>query len=73
MIGAAKRPPRVVIDTNLVLSALVFANGRLTPLRQAWQARRVQPLVSRVTADERRIADLGPPTVNETRAVMVGT
>ena len=32
-----KRPPRVVIDTNLVLSALVFAGGRLTPLRLAWQ------------------------------------
>ncbi len=45
-------PPRVVIDTNLVLSALVFAEGRLTPLRQAWQARRIRPLVSRVTAAE---------------------
>lgn len=45
-------PPRVVIDTNLVLSALVFAQGRLTPLRQAWQERRIQPLVSRVTAAE---------------------
>ena len=44
--------PRVVIDTNLVLSALVFAHGRLTPLRQAWQAQRIQPLVSRVTAAE---------------------
>lgn len=45
-------PPRVVIDTNLVLSALVFAQGRLTPLRQAWQTQRIQPLVSRVTAAE---------------------
>lgn len=47
-----KRPPRVVIDTNLVLSALVFAGGRLEPLRQAWQAQRVLPLVSRATAAE---------------------
>lgn len=47
-----KRPPRVVIDTNLVLSALVFAGGRLTPLRLAWQDRRVLPLVSRTTAAE---------------------
>lgn len=46
------RAPRVVIDTNLVLSALVFAQGRLTPLRQAWQAQRIQPLVSRFTAAE---------------------
>lgn len=48
----APRPPRVVIDTNLVLSALVFAQGRLTPLRHAWQGERCQPLVSRATAAE---------------------
>jgi putative PIN family toxin of toxin-antitoxin system len=47
-----KRPPRVVIDTNLVLSALVFSGGRLTPLRLAWQNQRVLPLVSRATAAE---------------------
>ena len=45
-------PPRSVSDTPLVLSALVFAQGRLTPLRQAWQAHHIQPLVSRVTAAE---------------------
>lgn len=48
----AASPFRVVIDTNLILSALVFAHGRLTPLRQAWQNHRIQPLVSRVTAAE---------------------
>lgn len=47
-----KRPPRVVIDTNLVLSALVFAGGRLAPLRLAWQGQRALPLVSRATAAE---------------------
>lgn len=47
-----KRAPRVVIDTNLVLSALVFAGGRLTPLRLAWQAQRVLPLVSQLTVAE---------------------
>jgi uncharacterized protein len=47
-----KSMPRVVIDTNLVLSALVFAQGRLTPLRQAWQNRQIQPLVSKVTVAE---------------------
>ncbi len=46
------RPPRVVIDTNLVLSALALAQGRLTPLRHAWQERRIQPLVSRDTVTE---------------------
>jgi putative PIN family toxin of toxin-antitoxin system len=44
--------PRVVIDTNLVLSALVFAGGRLAPLRLAWQDQRVLPMVSRATAAE---------------------
>lgn len=47
-----KRSPRVVIDTNLVLSALLFSGGRLTPLRFAWQGHRVQPLVSQATAAE---------------------
>ena len=46
------RPPRVVIDTNLVLSALVFTQGRLTPLRHAWQGTRCQPLLSSLTATE---------------------
>ena len=46
------RPPRVVIDTNLVLSALVFAQGRLTPLQHAWQSAHCQPLLSNVTAAE---------------------
>jgi putative PIN family toxin of toxin-antitoxin system len=46
------RPPRVVIDTNLVLSTLVFANGRLAALRRAWQARQCVPLVSRTTTTE---------------------
>ncbi|MBI3433151.1 MAG: putative toxin-antitoxin system toxin component, PIN family [Hydrogenophilales bacterium] len=46
------RPPRVVIDTNLVLSALVFANGRLAVLRHAWQGQRCVPLVSKATTAE---------------------
>lgn len=47
-----QRISRVVIDTNLVLSALVFAQGRLTPLRLAWQGAHCQPLLSGVTAAE---------------------
>ena len=46
------RLPRVVIDTNLVLSALVFASGQLTPLRHAWQGTHCQPLLSSLTAAE---------------------
>jgi len=43
--------PRVVIDTNLVLSALVFG-GRLSRLRSAWQNNRFIPLASEVTIAE---------------------
>ncbi len=46
------RCPRVVIDTNLVLSTLVFAQGRLTRLRQAWQGAHCYPLLSSATVSE---------------------
>lgn len=44
--------PRLVLDTNAVLSALLFPNGSLAWLRRAWQARRFIPLVSRATTEE---------------------
>ena len=47
-----KRSPRVVLDTNVVLSALLFAKGRLTALRFAWQHAACHPLVSKATAEE---------------------
>lgn len=47
-----KHPPRVVLDTNLVLSALVFAQGRLVALRHAWQGGHCVPLVSKATTTE---------------------
>jgi putative PIN family toxin of toxin-antitoxin system len=46
------QPQRVVLDTNLVLSALVFAQGRLAILRHAWQDGRFVPLVSKATTTE---------------------
>ena len=46
------RAPRVVLDTNVVLSALVFTQGRLAVVRYAWQSGRCQPLVSPDTASE---------------------
>jgi putative PIN family toxin of toxin-antitoxin system len=49
---SAQRKLRVVIDTNLVLSALVFSQGRLSPLRLAWHGIHCQPLVSSVTVTE---------------------
>ena len=42
----------MVLDTNIVLSALVFTHGRLAALRHAWHDRRCHPLISRITAAE---------------------
>ena len=36
---------RVVLDTNTIVSALVFRNGRLAWLRRAWQCGKLVPLV----------------------------
>jgi len=44
--------PRIVLDTNCVLSALLFTRGRLTWLREAWRQPRFTPLVSRATVEE---------------------
>jgi putative PIN family toxin of toxin-antitoxin system len=46
------RPLRVVLDTNVVLSALLFSRGTLEPVRLAWQAGAICPLLSTATADE---------------------
>jgi len=49
---ALSRPPRVVLDTNCIVSGLLFSRGRLAWLRGAWQSGRFVPLVSRATAAE---------------------
>jgi putative PIN family toxin of toxin-antitoxin system len=46
------RVPRVVLETNLVLSALVFAHGRVAALRDAWKNSVFELLISTSTADE---------------------
>jgi putative PIN family toxin of toxin-antitoxin system len=43
---------RVVLDTNVVLSALVFRSGQSGQLRKAWQLGLVLPLVSTATVEE---------------------
>ena len=45
-------PPRVVFDTNVVVSALVFGKGTTARLRAAWQRGDCLPLASTVTAQE---------------------
>lgn len=44
--------PRVVIDTNVLLSSLLFHAGTLSWLRMAWQAHCICPLASRETMNE---------------------
>ena len=55
-MGARPRPidspTRVVLDTSVVVSALVFEAGRLAWLRSAWRRERIKPLVSKSTVTE---------------------
>lgn len=47
-----KTPPRVVLDTNVVLSALLFGGGSTARVRTGWQSGRFVPLASTATAEE---------------------
>jgi uncharacterized protein len=44
--------PRIVIDTNVLLSALLFHAGTLSWLRPAWQSEIIRPLASHDTTAE---------------------
>lgn len=46
------RSRRAVLDTNVAVSALLFREGRLAWLREAWEGRRVVPVVSAATVAE---------------------
>ena len=43
---------RIVLDTNCLVSALVFSGKKLAWLRYAWQSGEIIPLVSKDTANE---------------------
>jgi uncharacterized protein len=45
-------PPRVVLDTNVLVSALLFHAGSLSWLRHAWQSEAIRPLASHNTTTE---------------------
>ena len=53
-MGAVRRltPVHAVLDTNILVSSLLFQSGRLSWLREAWRQGRVCPLVSRETTAE---------------------
>lgn len=46
------RPPRLVLDTNIVLDCLVFGDPAMCELTAAIEARRVQALVQQCTLEE---------------------
>jgi uncharacterized protein len=46
------KPPRVVLDTNCLTSALLFSKGKVSWLRDAWQSGRFIPLANRDTVEE---------------------
>jgi putative PIN family toxin of toxin-antitoxin system len=50
-VGASPQVIRAVLDTNVLLSALLFG-GRLEGLHRAWRAGRLRLVLSRETADE---------------------
>lgn len=43
---------RVVLDTNIVLSAMLFSSGRVAWIRHAWQQGALIPLVCKPTVEE---------------------
>ena len=49
---SAERLPLVVLDTNVVLPALLFQGGTLARFRSLWQRRQVVTLVSTATTKE---------------------
>ena len=45
-------PPRLVLDTKILVSALLIHSGRLSWLRGAWSSGRIRPLAGRETTAE---------------------
>lgn len=50
-MGEGARPLRAVLDTNVLVSTLVF-EGRLAWIREGWKSGRLKPLVTRETIEE---------------------
>ena len=43
---------RVVLDTNCLISALIFSQGKIAEIRHLWQTGEILPLICRETATE---------------------
>ena len=57
---------KTVLDTNVLVSALLFPEGSASWLRRMWRSRTILPLVSRETASE-LVRVLGYPKFSLTR------
>ena len=44
--------PKIVFDTNIIVSATLFGSGPMSAVRVAWQTGRVVPIVSKDTSAE---------------------
>jgi putative PIN family toxin of toxin-antitoxin system len=51
-VGAAEKKIRAVLDTNVVLSALVLDSPAMAGLREAWQQRAFLPVVNQPVVQE---------------------
>ena len=51
-VGSKTSPLRVVLDSNVVISASLFRSGQLAWLRDSWQRQHFVPIASRATIDE---------------------
>jgi len=59
------RPPRIVFDTNVVISAIAFTGGGLAWLRSHWRERCTANLVSHATVAElKRVLDYSKLKLN---------
>lgn len=45
-------PPIVVLDTNTVLSSLLFSQNKLSQMRMLWQSKKITPVASKATVSE---------------------
>lgn len=64
-------PPRVVLDTSVLIPTLVFQSSILAWLRSAWRSRLIVPLVSEETTDE-LVTVLQYPKFNLTTGKIAG-
>jgi predicted nucleic acid-binding protein len=51
-VSLTHSPIRVVLDTNVLISALLFENGRLSWLRRGWHQGEISPVLSEPSARE---------------------